>query len=110
MPGLDFGAALTLLRAGEKMRRDAWPEGGWIQLRAPATGAWKPEPFIVAHRLLGTNRGCLTWRVGHVDLLAHDWHTVGESKSGPRPRKKPAPRPEETVAAAPPPQTDEPAR
>lgn len=70
--GVDFAEILSLLKAGVRVRRAAWPEYAWIQIRKPNEGAFKPTSMIIAHGL--SNRGdCVTWNVGHLDLLAEDW-------------------------------------
>lgn len=73
--GVDFGAAIVRLRAGERLQRAGWHDPGvWIALHAPIPSVISKVtmtmPFIYQRT---ANGGLVPWVASHADLLARDW-------------------------------------
>jgi hypothetical protein len=70
-PGIDFGAALNALRAGDKVARAGWNgKNMWLKLQFPDAGSKMTLPYIY----MSTAQGDLVpWLASQTDILATDW-------------------------------------
>lgn len=71
---VDFGAALTALKAGSKVSRAGWNGAGmWLALQIPDEHSKMSRPYIY----MSTVDGALVpWVASQSDVLAEDWEIV----------------------------------
>lgn len=71
---MDFGQALDLLRAGDKVCRKGWNgKGMWLALQVPDEHSKMTLPYIY----MSTAQGDLVpWLASQTDILATDWQVV----------------------------------
>lgn len=97
--GLDFGAALQALKAGERVARAGWNgKGMWLALsgalggrRIPAASFWNKHNAEYAAQTIDGSANvlpCITmktaggeilmgWLASQTDMLAEDWYVLG---------------------------------
>jgi hypothetical protein len=77
---MDFGQALTQLRAGEKIARDGWNgKGMWLELQRPDANSKMTLPYIFLSYPPGDaypDGARVPWLASQTDLLAYDWVVV----------------------------------
>lgn len=81
MPGLDFSAALTCLKMGDRVAREGWNgKGMWLEMAKGGTYRDHSDmtqplslPFIV---MFTANGELVPWLASQTDILANDWETV----------------------------------
>jgi len=79
-PRMDFGQALTVLRAGARVMRHGWNgKGMWLTLAS--SGSWKQDGYIqgelVPHIVMKTaDNKFVPWLASQTDILAEDWCEV----------------------------------
>lgn len=68
---MDFGQALTLLRANQLVRRAGWNgKGMWIALQRPDVHSKMTLPYIF---MKTAQDDLVPWLANQTDLLAEDW-------------------------------------
>ncbi len=68
---MDFGQALTLLRANQLVRRAGWNgKGMWIALQRPDVHSKMTLPYIF---MKTAQDDLVPWLASQTDLLAEDW-------------------------------------
>lgn len=71
---MDFGAALTSLRAGRKVARSGWNgKDMWLALQKPDAHSKMTLPYIYMSTATGD---LVPWLASQTDVLAHDWTHV----------------------------------
>jgi Protein of unknown function (DUF2829) len=93
---MDLGGAIRALKAGRKVARIGWSDGGaWISLtpgtkRIPAENIWSPNNREYAESLpdqvvevlpaitmkTATGEILMGWTASQIDMLAEDWQIV----------------------------------
>ena len=69
--GFDFGAALALLRAGQRVTRTGWNgKGMGLALQTPDAHSLMTLPYIYLTTAQGDR---VPWLASQTDLLACDW-------------------------------------
>lgn len=69
VPGMNFSAALDVLKSGELVARDGWNgKGMHVGLRVPSEAGQLPYLYM-----LTAQGGIVPWVASHTDLLADDW-------------------------------------
>ena len=69
--GMDFGQALTAMRAGICVRRAGWNgKGMWVALQRPDEGSKMTLPYIYMYT---TDGNLVPWLASQTDMLADDW-------------------------------------
>ena len=73
-PLIDFGAAVSLLKAGKRVSRIGWNgKGMWLELQVPDAHSKMSLPYIY----MCTAQGDLVpWLASQTDVLAEDWTEV----------------------------------
>ncbi|MET0742937.1 MAG: MW1434 family type I TA system toxin [Microvirga sp.] len=66
--GMEFGEALKRLRAGERVSREHWPPGNYLEV-VPTNPRAKRGAYFELHQ----GEVCVPWVATHLDLLAGDW-------------------------------------
>jgi len=70
----DFGLALDMLRAGERVARSGWNgRGMWIALQRPDEHSKMSLQYIYMSTITGD---LVPWTPSQTDLLAEDWQAV----------------------------------
>lgn len=73
-PQFNFGAALSVLKAGQRVARAGWNgKGMWLGLLAPDTETTMTLPYIYM-KTADENR--VPWLASQTDMLAEDWAVV----------------------------------
>lgn len=68
---MDFGQALTQLRAGEKIAREGWNgKGMFLDLQVPDANSKMTLPYIYMCTVQGD---LVPWLASQTDMLAYDW-------------------------------------
>jgi hypothetical protein len=68
---MDFGTALSNIKAGYPVRRIGWNgKGMWISLQVPDEYSKMQRPYIFMHPVDGE---LVPWVASQTDLLADDW-------------------------------------
>ena len=71
---MDFGQALTQLRAGEKIAREGWNgKGMFLSLQRPDRHSLMTLPYIFMVTVEGD---LVPWLASQTDILAYDWVVV----------------------------------
>lgn len=74
MPGMDFSAALTCLKMGDRVAREGWNgKGMWLELQNPTPESKMTLPYIFMKTVTDD---LVPWLASQTDLLANDWETV----------------------------------
>ena len=81
MPNMDFSAALTCLKMGDRIARAGWNgKGMWLEMAKAGTyydvdSLQQPLslPFIVMFTASGET---VPWLASQSDIIANDWETV----------------------------------
>ena len=78
---MDFGAALTAMRRGEKVAREGWNgKGMWLEIQCPDQNSKMTLSYIYIEYPTGHPAypgGCkVPWLGSQTDLLAWDWAVV----------------------------------
>ena len=77
---LDFGAALVMLKNGEKVARAGWNGVGlWLELQVPDANSKMTLPYIYINypQDAKTTPGArVPWLASQTDMLAEDWSVV----------------------------------
>jgi hypothetical protein len=75
MPDLmDFGQALTQLRAGERVARAGWNgKGMWLALQRPDAHSKMSLPYIY---MKTAQNDLVPWLASQSDMLSNDWEVV----------------------------------
>lgn len=81
MPGLDFSAALTCLKMGDRVARSGWNGNGmWLEIARGGTYIDHDileQPLSRHFIVMFTADGELVpWVASQTDILANDWETV----------------------------------
>ncbi len=72
--GMDFGQALTQLKAGERVARKGWNgEGMWLEIHFPDAGGLMDLPYIY---MKTAKDNLVPWVASQTDLLANDWFVI----------------------------------
>lgn len=75
-PPVDFGSAITLLKAGRKMTRKGWNGNGMhIALQVPDENSKMQQPYIYISSVDGK---LVPWVASQTDMLALDWYGIIE--------------------------------
>jgi len=67
---MDFGSALAVIKAGGRVRREAWKNMGWIALQRPDEQSKMTLPYIFGATAQGE---FVPWLASQTDILADDW-------------------------------------
>lgn len=68
---IDFGDALSYLKAGLKVTREGWNgKGMWLHLQRPDENSKMRRPYIYMNPVDGM---LVPWVASQTDLLAEDW-------------------------------------
>lgn len=71
---LNFGMALSRLRAGQKLQRDGWNgKGLWVELQKPDAHSKMTMPYIYLNY---PDDQRVPWAPSQTDVLANDWRVV----------------------------------
>jgi hypothetical protein len=71
---LNFGHAIALLKAGEKVARSGWNgKGMWLKLQVPDANSKMTLPYIYMKTADGQQ---VPWLASQTDVLADDWTVV----------------------------------
>lgn len=71
---MDFGSALSLLRANRRVARENWNgPGQWIALQMPDSHSKMNLPYLYIKTVSGD---LVPWLGSQTDLLASDWKEV----------------------------------
>jgi hypothetical protein len=72
--GLDFGGALSVLRAGKSVVRAGWNgKGQYLTLQVPDCHSKMTLPYIYITTVQGDR---VPWLASQTDILAFDWESV----------------------------------
>lgn len=72
--GMNFGEAITALRAGEKVARAGWNgKNMWLALQTPDSHSKMTLPYIYMRTAQGD---LVPWLASQTDMLSNDWTTV----------------------------------
>lgn len=108
--GYNFSDALELAKAGNKVRRNAWP-AAWLHLAVggPADG---PEKVYLVEKQPGEEEKASLFVARNAELMANDWDVVVEAaEPAPPGPETSTEKPVETEGAGAPPAAEgEPAR
>lgn len=87
---MDFGSALTVLKAGGRVARDGWNGKGMFVYLVPGSTFTVNRPPLLGIYPEGTeinylphvdmktaDGSCVPWLASQTDLLAEDWRSVG---------------------------------
>jgi hypothetical protein len=82
-PRLDFGAAISELKEGKKVRRQGWNgKGMWLQMQVPDQNSKMTLPYIYIEYPVGhiayPKGSKVPWLASQTDLLAEDWEIVND--------------------------------
>lgn len=76
----DFGWALKMLKAGEKLFRYGWNgKGQYIALQIPDSGSMNTLPYLYIITVDGKR---VPWLASQTDMLAEDWEIYGAGQVG----------------------------
>lgn len=86
-----FAEALYELKAGQKMRRQAWPADRFVYLvqgsefvasRPPLNKMFEGQTITYAAHIdvFDANNNAAVWHATNADLLANDWHIAAPPK------------------------------
>ncbi len=68
---MDFGAAISALRAGRRMTRSGWNgPGQYLELQLPDAHSKMTRPYISIRTVQGD---LVPWLASQGDMLASDW-------------------------------------
>ncbi len=71
---MDFGHAITALKAGHKVGREGWNgKGLWLELQRPDEHSKMSLPYIYMYTASGDQ---VPWLASQTDMLAEDWLIV----------------------------------
>lgn len=71
---MDFGYALSTLKAGGQVYRTGWNgKGMWLALQTPDTNSKMTLPYIYMHTATGD---FVPWLASQTDILSSDWEIV----------------------------------
>jgi len=71
---MNFGEAITALRAGEKVARAGWNgKNMWLALQPPDSHSKMTLPYIYMRTAQGD---LVPWLASQTDMLSNDWTTV----------------------------------
>lgn len=74
IPLIDFGAAISLLKAGKRVSRIGWNgKGMWLELQVPDAHSKMSLPYIYMRTAQGD---LVPWLASQTDVLAEDWTEV----------------------------------
>jgi len=83
---MNFGEAITALKAGKKCARQGWNGNGiFIELQVPNEHSKMTQPyiFIDTRHLKTTNpaapKGRVPWLASQTDMLSEDWEVVDDA-------------------------------
>jgi hypothetical protein len=69
---MDFGQALGILKAGEKVSRSGWNgKGMWLALQTPDANSKMSLPYIY---MKTADDKLVPWLASQTDVLANDWN------------------------------------
>ena len=69
---MNFGDALTLLKAGRRVNRYGWNgKGMWLQLQVPDVNSKMTLPYIY---MKTADNQLVPWLASQTDVLAEDWN------------------------------------
>lgn len=67
----DFGGALDMLKAGQRVTREGWNgKGQYLELQTPDEHSKMTSPYIYITTAQGDR---VPWRASQTDLLSNDW-------------------------------------
>ena len=73
---MDFGQAITALRASKKVTRSGWNgKDMWLALQVPDANSKMTLPYIYMKTVQGD---LVPWLASQTDVLASDWQEVKE--------------------------------
>ena len=71
---MNFGQAITSLKAGEMVRRSGWNgKGMYLALQVPDAGSKMSLPYIYMSTV---DRQMVPWLASQTDMLSEDWEVV----------------------------------
>lgn len=74
---MDFGEALTVLKAGGRVQRSGWNgKGLWLELQRPDAHSKMTLPYIFMSYpddAINTPGARVPWLASQTDMLAEDW-------------------------------------
>lgn len=71
---LPFGHAITVLKAGGKVRRAGWNgKGMWLAIQAPDARSKMSLPYIYMSTVDGE---LVPWLASQTDVLSEDWESA----------------------------------
>lgn len=80
MNTFDFGHAISLLKAGNKVQRTGWNgKGLWLELQVPDAYSKMTLPYIFMSYptdAQNTPGARVPWLASQTDMLADDWRVV----------------------------------
>ena len=70
----DFGRAIELLKAGERVGRKGWNgKGMWLELQVPDAHSKMTLPYIY---MKTADKHLVPWLASQTDVLSEDWMIV----------------------------------
>lgn len=74
VPGLNFGEALQVLKAGGRVQRAGWNgKGMWLMLQVPDQHSKMTLPYIYMSTV---TKDLVPWLASQTDVLAEDWSSL----------------------------------
>ena len=71
---MDFGTAISYLKAGKRVARSGWNgRGMWLGLQRPDVNSTMSLPYIYMSTVTGD---LVPWVASQTDLLDDDWEVV----------------------------------
>ena len=71
---MDFGYALSTLKAGGQVHRTGWNgKGMWLALQTPDANSKMTLPYIYMRTVTGDR---VPWLASQTDVLASDWEII----------------------------------
>ena len=71
---MNFGQAITSLKAGEMVQRSGWNgKGMYLALQVPDAGSKMSLPYIYMSTV---DRQLVPWLASQTDMLSEDWEVV----------------------------------
>lgn len=71
---MNFGEALSYLKAGSRVSRSGWNgKGMWLELQTPTETSKMTLPYIY---MKTADNNLVPWLASQTDVLAEDWNAI----------------------------------
>ena len=70
---MGFGAAIRLMKGGERVSREGWNDKVWVALQLPDEHSKMGAPYFYISTVSGK---LVPWLPNQADLLADDWKVL----------------------------------